>query len=146
MKKDKKLCQEWQEQEWAAREVLANAEASGKPPERLLASELDILLKCHEISKASSVRVDAKRRKWIEILNSHQSPSSYDPWTVSNEVHLQELEECNISMENTALGRLKELHKQEMRATFLSMNQEGKNEFIASLQATQEPSENSLQT
>ena len=92
------------------------------------------------------MRVDSKRWKWIELLNLNKSPLSYNPWKKSNELHLQELEEFNISMENTALGRLKELHKQEMRATFLSMNQEGKNEFIASLQATQEPSEDSLQT
>mmetsp|Transcript_21662 Transcript_21662/g.44701 ORF Transcript_21662/g.44701 Transcript_21662/m.44701 type:complete len:81 (+) Transcript_21662:144-386(+) len=57
----------------------------------------------------------------MEDFDSGKAPPSHKVWTAQDEAALAKLEAKPVSIKETALGRLKEQHKQELLATFRAM-------------------------
>ncbi len=99
-----------------------------KPISSLTVSEVTALLHWHDVPKDG--KLGEKRKRWEKIVESGASPPSYLKWTEEDEAALSKLEAEPISIKETALGRMKQRHKQELLATFRALPKEEREAFI----------------
>ncbi len=109
------------EMEVAARIILDQ----GKDIKELTRIELMTLLKSHKILKPGEGKVEERREKWRKIFKP-----SHKVWTAQDKSALAKLEDEHVLIKETALGCLKEQHKQELLATFRAMPPEEKESFL----------------
>ena len=95
---------------------------SEKPIESLKGQELVKLLLWHGISKSKMGNVPEMRTKWKTIKESNTPPPHYSRWTDEDEKALSDLKSKEITMADTATGRLAETNKRELEATWKSLD------------------------
>ena len=96
-------------------------------------AELNTLLKwfCIPIAKCPSKA--SKQDRWRQILVSGVAPPTYHPWTAKDEQHLQELQDKNVSITDTALGRHRAVKKRELFASVATMSHDDRKALQAEL-------------
>ena len=85
-----------------------------KPISVLLATELELLLLCYKIPKSSQGLKPAKVDSWTKIVADKTPPTSYKKWMPEKEAKLEQLKTMDISMGDTAFGRLLGMRKREL--------------------------------
>ncbi len=99
-----------------------------KRNEDLLVRELDILLFWHQIPKSECSDKKQKLAKWIEL--KVKKPPFFAPWTDTDEAKLVEMKKKDIKLEDTALGRLRDVRKREQEAAFQSSSREEREKIL----------------
>ena len=112
----------------ARRDALAN-----KQYNLLNATELETLLKWHNVPKAHKEKKPAMIGRWATIWEGGLKPPFFEVWTDVDEEKLEELKAMDIDMSQTALGRLKELKKREAFISVREMNEEEREKMRRSL-------------
>jgi hypothetical protein len=92
----------------ARRDDLANKQYNA-----LNATELETLLKWHNVPKAHKEKKAGMVERWRTIWEGGLKPPFFEAWTDVDESKLEELKARDIDMSQTAVGRLKELKKRE---------------------------------
>ena len=87
-----------------------------KPISDLKAPELELLLFWYGKPKSSQGLKPAKVASWTKIVADNTPPPSYEKWTPENEAELEQLKTMDISMGDTAFGRLLGVRKRELHA------------------------------
>ena len=85
-------------------------------------TELDCLLCWHGVVPGAKMLKEMKVSKLKRIFKSNPNPPPRDLWTAENEERLQSLNEMEISLEDTAVGRKKIVLEQQLNAATLSMS------------------------
>ena len=124
LKEEKKVRLAKMEKEEKAMKILSLA----KPISSLTVPEVTALLHWYDAPKDG--KLGEKRKRWEKIVESGSSPPSYLKWTEEDEAALRKLEAEPISIKETALGRMKQQHKQELFATFRALPKEEREAFI----------------
>ena len=97
-------------------------------PRQLKAKELDTLLRWHGY-KASEIKTkDTNYAVWLTIHIDGRAMTPPDncrlpPWTDEDEAALEHLRTSEIDMADTALGRMNELKKRELKVAITTMTQ-----------------------
>jgi len=103
----------------ARRDDLANKQYNA-----LNATELETLLKWHNVPKAHKEKKAGMVERWRTIWEGGLKPPFFEAWTDVDEAKLEELKAMDIDMSQTAVGRLKELKKREAFISVREMNEE----------------------
>ena len=90
---------------------------TGKPIEKLLGKELQILLAFYRVEskRRSGKAVSALRAMYAKLKEENAKPLQYKKWTEADEDRLVALRENNVDMKDTALGRYNEKRKEEAK-------------------------------
>ena len=86
--------------------------------------------------KAAEGKLEIKRKKWQEILDSGKTSKIYNKWSDAEETELQSLKSDTIDLADTALGRLKQENINQMKATIKNMTKEEKEAFLQELKGS----------
>lgn len=108
----------------------------GRSIDNLRGNELTILLRWHQVPKAAEGKLEIKRKKWQEILDSGKTSKIYNKWSDAEEAELQSLKSDTIDLADTALGRLKQENINQMKATIKNMTKEEKEAFLQELKGS----------
>ncbi len=108
----------------------------GRSIDNLRGNELTILLRWHQVPKAAEGKLEIKRKKWQEILDSGKTSKIYNKWSDAEETELQSLKSDTIDLADTALGRLKQENINQMKATIKNMTKEEKEAFLQELKGS----------
>ncbi|KAL7460580.1 hypothetical protein ACHAXS_001025 [Conticribra weissflogii] len=106
----------------------------GQAVENLCANNLTILLRWWQVPKATEGKVEVKRKKWQDILESKEAAKIYKKWSDEEEAELNCLKSEAIDIADTALGRLKKENMNQMKATIKHMTKEEKEALLQELQ------------
>lgn len=102
-------------------------------------AEVETLLKWHQVDKPTEGLIGEKRKRWEKIRDDPtRLPPTYKKWTDSDEQKLSDLKAAEITVQDTALGRLKEMHERELESPARKMTPEEQNTWMQKLQAKQE--------
>ncbi len=93
-----------------------------KPTEQLNATDLEKLLLWHNVPKKELGNKKEKLKKWTEIQNSNQPPPLFQRWGHADEDQLEKLKKSEIELNETALGRQKQIEINKMAAVMHHMN------------------------
>ncbi len=104
----------------------------GQAVENLHANDLTILLQWHQVPKVTEGKMEAKRKKWQDILESGNAAKIYKKWLDTEESELNRLKLKAINIADTA-GRLNTENMNLMKATIKSMTKEKKEVFLHEL-------------
>ena len=86
-------------------------------------TELETLLKWHNVPKAPKEKKASMVARWATIWEGGLKPPFFEVWTDVDEAKLEELKAMDIDMSQTAVGRLKELKKREAFISVREMNE-----------------------
>ncbi len=98
----------------------------GQTVENLHANNLTILLQWWQVPKATVGKVEVKRKKWQDILESKEAAKIYKKWSDEEEAELNRLKSEAIDIADTALGLLKKENMNQMKETIKHMTKEEK--------------------
>jgi len=96
--------------------------ALNKDADQLNATELEKLLLWHDVPKKEMGNKKEKLTKWKTILSSNQPPPLFQRWGPADEDKLQKLKESEINLNETALGRQKEIELKKMGTVIKHLN------------------------
>ena len=83
-------------------------------------TELETLLKWHNVPKAPKEKKASMVARWATIWEGGLKPPLFEAWTDADEAKLEELKAMDIDLSQTAVGRLKNL---KMREAFISVRE-----------------------
>ena len=90
----------------------------------LRTTELETLLKWHNVPKAQKEKKESMVARWATIWEGGLKPPVLPVWTDNDEAKLEELKSMEIDMAQTAIGQIKELKKREAFIAVKDMSQE----------------------
>jgi hypothetical protein len=96
-------------------------------------TELETLLKWHNVPKATKEKKALMVARWATIWEGGVKPPFFEVWTDGDEAKLEELKAMDLDMSQTAVGRLKELKKREAFISVREMNEEEREKMRRSL-------------
>jgi len=123
IEKDKEFRVSMEKLEMEARAILCKS----KGPGTYIGRELDVLLKWYGCKMSDFNNVGQKKLEWQSILDEKRDPPPYEKWTEADEARLEELKKLKkleINIEDTELGRLRDLKKREMLESVSNMSTE----------------------
>ena len=91
--------------------------------------ELDTLLRCHNRYSGKMTKQE-KILKLTEVCQSNPVPAPIEEWTADDEGKLQRLKCSEIDLADTAVGRKKELMRQQFRAGGADLSDDEFNQII----------------
>ena len=107
--------------------------------EKLKKNELEVLLLWHGVSKKDHPKGNAaKQAMWSRIRDTNVPPPPFEKWTEENEKSLVKLQEEDIDVSETALGRAETVFKLQMNASLNRMKEEERLDFIKKLECKHE--------
>ncbi len=98
--------------------------------DRLPKTDVDTLLRWHGIIPGKHMTPETKFSHLRHIFESKKPPPEVERWTADDEERLQNLRGKEISMEDTTVGRKKNVLEQQLSATTLSMSPTKWNQLV----------------
>ena len=92
--------------------------------DKLNVGEVEWLLRWYGVWKGEKMSKSEKVSKLVTVLESKGDPPSIERWTSDDEDRLYKLQNNEITIEDTAVGRKKILWEQQMVAASISMSDE----------------------
>jgi hypothetical protein len=109
------------------------------PVDKLKKNELEVLLLWHGVLKKDHPKGNiGKQAMWGRIKESNAQPPSFQKWTEQDETSLRHLQNENIDVSDTALGRAETNLKIQINASFQKMNKDTRLDFIRDLTSKSE--------
>jgi hypothetical protein len=96
---------------------------------RLTSTQLDTMLKWHNVQKDQNNKKEAKLIRWRRIWEEKVEPPTFVRWTLEDESKLTALKKMEIDMSETAVGRLEERKKREAHLAVKKMDREERDQL-----------------